>query len=64
MKVPRLGVKSELQLLACTTATATQDLSSICDLHCGSGECHVLNPPSEARDGIHVFMDPSWVCYH
>ena len=29
MEVPRLGVKSELQLLACTTATATQDLKSI-----------------------------------
>ena len=27
MKVPRLGVKSELQLLAYTTTTATWDLS-------------------------------------
>ena len=32
MEVPRLGVESELQLLACTTATATQDLSHVCDL--------------------------------
>ena len=32
-EVPRLGVESELQLLACTTATATPDLSSFCDLH-------------------------------
>ena len=33
MEVPRLGVDSELQVLAYTTATATQDLSLICDLH-------------------------------
>ena len=32
-EVPRLGVKLELQLLAYTTATGTQDLSIICDLH-------------------------------
>ena len=29
MEVPRLGVESELQLLAYTTASATQDLSRI-----------------------------------
>ena len=33
MEVPRLDVKSELQLLAYTTATATQELSHVCDLH-------------------------------
>ena len=33
MKVPRLGVELELQLLAYTTATATQDLSHVCNLH-------------------------------
>ena len=33
MEVPRLGVKLELQLLAYAIATATQDLSLICDLH-------------------------------
>ena len=33
MEVPRLGVESELQLPASTTATATPDLSRICDLH-------------------------------
>ena len=32
MGVPKLGVESELQLLAYTTATATLDLSCICDL--------------------------------
>ena len=33
MEVPRLGVKLELQLPAYTTATATQDLSHVFDLH-------------------------------
>ena len=33
MERPRLGVRSELKLLVYTTATATQDLSRICDLH-------------------------------
>ena len=33
MEVPRLGVESELQLPAYTTATAMQDPSSICNLH-------------------------------
>ena len=32
MEVPRLGVKSELQLLAYTTATAKQDSSHICNV--------------------------------
>ena len=34
VEVPSLGVKSELQLLAYTPATATRDLSPIGDLHC------------------------------
>ena len=33
MKIPSLGVESDLQLLAYGTATATPDLSYICDLH-------------------------------
>ena len=33
MEIPRLEVKSELQLPAYTTATATWDPSCICDLH-------------------------------
>ena len=33
MEVPRLGVESELQLPAYTTATATQDPSHIFDIH-------------------------------
>ena len=33
MEVPRLGVQSELQRPAYTRATATSDLSRVCDLH-------------------------------
>ena len=33
MEVPRLGIKSELQLLAYTTATAMPDPSRVCKLH-------------------------------
>ena len=35
--------------MAYTTATAARDLSLICDLHHGSGQCQILNPLSEAR---------------
>ena len=51
MEVPRLGVESELQLLAYTTATATWDPSRICDPHHSSQQRWILNPLSEARDG-------------
>ena len=37
MEVPRLEVKSELQLPAYAIATATQDPSHICDLHSEAG---------------------------
>ena len=62
MEVPRLGVKSELQLLAYTTATATRDLSCICDLYHSSQPRWILNSLNEARDWAHIFMDPSQVC--
>ena len=64
MEVPRLGVNSELQLPAYTTATAMQDPSHICDLHHGSRQPWILNPLSEARDRTRVFMDTSQVRYH
>ena len=44
-------------------ATATSDLSHICDLYQSSGPHRVLNPPSEARDRIRVLMDTSRVHY-
>ena len=64
MEVPRLGVESEPQLLAYTTATATWDLSHVCDLHHTSWQHWILNLLSEARDRTCVFMDTSQICYH
>ena len=61
MEVPRLGVKSELWPLAYTTATATQDLSLIADLHHSSQQCRILSLLSEARDRTHILMVPVWV---
>ena len=42
MEVPRLGVRTELWLPAYTTATATRDLSRVCDLHHSSRQCWIL----------------------
>ena len=57
MEVPRLGVESELQLQAYTTATATLDLSCICDL-CHNSQHHlILNPVIKARDWTHILTD-------
>ena len=64
VEVPRLGVEWELQLLAYTTATATQDPSHICQLHHSSWKHRILNPLSKARDRAYILMDTSWVCYH
>ena len=44
MEVTRLGVESELYLLVCATATATPDLSQVCDLHHCTWQCQILNP--------------------
>ena len=42
LKVPRLGVRSDLQLQAYTTAMAMQDPSHICDLHHSHGNARSL----------------------
>ena len=47
MEVPRLGVKTELQLLVYATATATWDPSLIWDLHHSSQQRRILNPLSK-----------------
>ena len=64
MEVPKLGVESELQLPASTTAIAMQDPSHVCDVHHSSCQCQILNPLSEARDQIHILMDINWVCFY
>ena len=63
MDVPRLGVESELQLPAYSTATAMLDPSLICDLHHSSRQHRILNPLSKARDETCILWDASWVCY-
>ena len=60
-EVPRLGVESELQLLAYTIATAVQNLSCICDLHHSLGQCQILNPLSKTRVRTCILMDTSRV---
>ena len=42
MEVPGLGVKSELQLLAYTTATAMWNLTHICNLYCSLQQRQIL----------------------
>jgi len=63
MEVPRLGVQSELQLLAYATATAMPDLSCVCKLHHSSWQSRILNPLSEARDRTCNLMVPSRICF-
>ena len=50
VEVPRLGVESELQVLAYTTATPMPDPSCVCDLHHSSWQRRLLNLLSEAKD--------------
>ena len=61
MEFPRLGVKLEPQLLTYPTATATWDLSHVCDLRHTSWQCQILNSLSEASDRTLVLMDTSRV---
>ena len=61
VEVPRLGVESELQLLAYATATAMQDLSCICDVHCILWKNQIFNPLSKVRDQTCILMGTSCV---
>ena len=61
MKVPRLGVKSDLELPTYTTVTATQDLSHIFDLHHSTQQSQILNPLTEARDPTCNFVVTSQI---
>ena len=44
-----------------TTATATKDLSHICDLHHSSWQHQIPDLLSKARDQIRLLMDTSWL---
>ena len=61
VEVPRLGGESELQLpaYATATATATWDLSHICDLCLRSWKHQIINPLSVARDWTLILIDTS-----
>ena len=61
MEVPRLGVESELQLPAYTTAAPMHDLSLIFDLYHSSWQCWIPNPLSEAGDQTCILMDTSQI---
>ena len=50
MEVSGLGVESELQLLAYTTAPATPEVSHIFHLRCSFRQLQILSPGFEARD--------------
>ena len=50
VEISRLGVKLELQLPTCATATATGDLSCVCNLRCSSWQHQILNLLSKAQD--------------
>ena len=62
MEVPRLGVNSEVQLLA--RAIATPDPSLICEFYCSLWQCQILNLLSKARDWTCILMDSSRVLNH
>ena len=57
MEVPRLGVQSELQLLAYAIATATPAPSRICDLRCSLRQRQILNLWMEARCPTGILVD-------
>ena len=61
MEVPRLGVESDLQLLAYATDTALQDPSGVFNLYHSSQQRQILKPLSEARDRTHNLMVPSQI---
>ena len=63
MEIPRLGIYSELQVPAYTTAHETRDLSCVCDLHHSSQQRLILHPWSKARDHTLILMATSWLRY-
>ena len=64
MEVPRLGVKSERQLPAYTTATATPDPSRFCDLQPQLPGTQISNSLGKAKDRTLILTDASQICFH
>ena len=62
MEVPRLGLS--WSLLAYTTATATKDLSCVCDLHHSSWQCWSPDSLIKGRGQTHILMDTSWIHFY
>ena len=56
MEVPRLGVESELQLLAYATATATQDRNLSMTYTTAYGNDGTPHPLSKARNRTRIFV--------
>ena len=61
MEIPRLGVKSELQLSV--YAKATLDLSRVCNLHHSSWPHWILNQQSRPGDCTLILMDTSQIYF-
>ena len=61
MEFPKLGVKSELQLLPYTIATAMPDLSFVCNPQHSSWQRRILNQLSKARDWTWNLIIPSQI---
>ena len=57
MKVPRLGVKSELQLQAYAQPQQQQIQATSETYTAACGNARLPNPLREARDPTHIFMD-------
>ena len=57
MEVPKLRAELELQLPAYATATATQDLSRICNLYHSSWQHQILNLLIKARDQTRILRE-------
>ena len=47
-----------------TTATATSDLSYVCNLHQSSQQCQIFKPLSKARNRTHNLIVPSQIHFH
>ena len=61
MEVPRLGVILELHCLP-TPQLQQCGIQAVYNLHHSSWHCWIPDPPSEARDWTHIFMDTSQIC--